>query len=66
MNAGASVHDHAGGFIDGDQVRIFVENCERNLFRGGVQGSRPGRLDVDGLAGSNQVRRATRLAAYAT
>ena len=66
VNAGARMHHHAGGFIDGDQVRIFVENGERYLFRGGVQGSRPGsRLDVDGLAGSNQIRRAARFAVYA-
>jgi hypothetical protein len=62
VNAGARVHYHAGGFVDGYDVRIFVENREGNFFRGGVERSRRGRLDVDGIALSSQMRRPARLA----
>src|SRR4029077_1599245 len=30
--AGAGVHGHAGGLVDGDDVSVFVEDVERNGF----------------------------------
>ncbi len=62
VHAGARVDDHAGGFIDGDDIFIFVEDGERDLFRSGVERSGAGGLDDDGIARSSQVRRAARVA----
>jgi len=30
--ARASVYDHAGGFIDDDDVRVFIEDLDRQVF----------------------------------
>jgi|ERR1051326_4151238 hypothetical protein len=65
MDTGARVYDHAGRLIDGDYVLIFVEDREGNLFGSGVKRSQPGRLDVNGIARSGQVRRPARLAVHA-
>ncbi len=35
---GAGMHGHAGGFVDGDDVVVFVENLERNRFGFGADG----------------------------
>jgi hypothetical protein len=32
------VNDHAGGFVDGDDVVVFVENFERDIFGFGGYG----------------------------
>jgi len=56
MNAGAGVDDHAGGFIDGDEVVIFIEHGKRNRLRSGVQGRRREGPALDGFAGAGFVR----------
>lgn len=42
---GGGVHDHAGGFVHGDEVIIFVKDVEQDRF--GCGGCRRGRGDVD-------------------
>src|SRR5229473_4861905 len=44
-DTGASVHGHAGGLVDGDDVGVFVENVEGNGFGFGAE--RGARLDSD-------------------
>jgi hypothetical protein len=39
--AGAGVDDEAGGFVDGDQVVVFVEDVERDVFGFGGGQRRP-------------------------
>lgn len=44
--AGAGVDDEAAGFVDDDQVFVFVENVEGDIFRGGQLGSRAGGAEL--------------------
>jgi len=46
--AGSSVHGHAGGLVDGDDVVVFEEDIERNGF--GFSAQRWAGLDLDGDA----------------
>ena len=46
--AGAGVDDHAGGFVDGEDVVVFVEGVERDGFGFGLD--RRARLGGDGDA----------------
>jgi hypothetical protein len=60
------VHGHAGRFVDGDHVIIFVENFEGNGLRFGAK--RRAGLDFygDAFASANTVRtfRASRIDEY--
>ncbi len=49
-DAGAGVHGHAGGLVDGDDVGVFVEDVEGNRFRFGAKRRTGLDLDLDALA----------------
>jgi hypothetical protein len=57
MDACAGMHDHAGGLIDGHDVRIFVEDGEGDLLRCGMERGRIGRLDVNDIRRPDGIRR---------
>ena len=44
--AGAGVDDHAGGFVDGEDVVVFVEGFERDGFGFGRMGGRGSAVTV--------------------
>lgn len=48
--AGARVNDETGGLVDGDQVVIFEEDIEGDLFGFGAQRAERSGFDVDPLA----------------
>ena len=48
--AGAGMDGHAGGFVDGDDVVVFVENIERNRFGFGADGRAFGDFESDFFA----------------
>ncbi len=54
-DTGASVHGHAGGLVDGDDVGVFVEDVEGNRFRFGAQRRAGLDLDLDALAATEAV-----------
>ena len=54
--ARASVHDHAGGFVDGDDVVVFVEDLERNRFGFGTDGRAFGDFESDFFAAAKVQR----------
>src|SRR5260370_6624163 len=56
MSPRTRVHRHAGGFMDGHQVRILVKRDEWNLLRLCMQRRWFGGLHVDGLAAAQRVR----------
>jgi len=55
MHAGAGMYDHAGGLVDGDDVRVLVKDGERNLLGNGMERGGFGGLDVDLVTGPHQV-----------
>jgi hypothetical protein len=44
------VRDHSGGFVDDDDLAVFVDDVERNVFGNGVNDWRGGTLADDLLA----------------
>lgn len=60
--ASGGVDDHAGGFVDDDEVGIFVEHGERDGFWLVFQRAGSRNLNRDGIAGARLV---TRLAGFA-
>jgi len=56
MDAGAGMHYHPGGLIDRDQIVVFIQDAERDVFRFGAQRRRVGGLHLDGVFSTNQVR----------
>ena len=56
MNTGAGMHDHPGGLIYGDQVVIFIQDSERDVFRLGAQRSKLGGLHFNRVFAADQVR----------
>ena len=56
MNPRSGVNYHAGGLVDRDHVRIFVEHRQRNRFGCGVERRRLGRLHFDGVTGPHRIR----------
>ena len=48
--AGAGMDGHAGGFVDGDDVVVFVEDIERNGFGFGADGRALGDFETDFFA----------------
>lgn len=56
VNASSGVDDHAGGFIDGDDGGIFVEDMQGNIFGRGFERREIGGFDVDGVAGAESLR----------
>ena len=57
MDAGSRMHNHAGGLVDDDDLRVFVDYVERDVF--GRERGRRGRgqlLDLDPLARAKLVR----------
>jgi len=53
--AGAGVHGHSGGFVDGDDVGVFIEDVERNGFGFGAQRRARLNLDLNALASAEAV-----------
>lgn len=49
------VDNHAGRFVDDDEVVVFVEDFEGDCFRLGFEGTRGGNLDGDAVAGTDFV-----------
>jgi hypothetical protein len=62
MHARTRVHNHAGGLIDGHDVRVFVQDGERYLLRGCMERGRLGGIDVDRIARAHGVGCALRAA----
>ena len=56
MTAGAGMHNHAGRLIDGDHIRVLIENFERQGFRLCVEWRQLSRLNVDRFGAVQQVR----------
>src|SRR5579885_58542 len=57
MNPGGGVDDHAGGLVDDDDLRVFVNDVERDVFGREFGGGRRGDfLDLDALARAELVR----------
>jgi len=54
--SGAGVNGHAGGFIDDDDVVVFVENVERDGFGLGDDGRALGRFESDFFCAANVLR----------
>jgi len=48
--ARASVYDHAGGFIDDDDVRVFIEDRERQVFGLGFERRQASGRDTNRIA----------------
>jgi hypothetical protein len=48
--SGSGVDDHSGGFVDGDDVIVFVEDVERDGFGFGEDGRALGSVDGDEFA----------------
>jgi hypothetical protein len=57
MDACPGMYDHAGGLIDGHDVRIFVEDGERDLLRCGMERGWIGWLDVNDIRQPDGIRR---------
>ncbi len=53
--AGAGVHGHAGGLVDGDDVGVFVKNVEGDGFGLGAQRRAGLDLDLNALAGAESM-----------
>lgn len=47
------VDGHAGRFVDGDDVVVFVKDIERNEFGFGLKGRARLSIDVDNVTGAN-------------
>jgi hypothetical protein len=64
----ASMNDHAGRLIDHDEVFIFVEQLDGNVFGFGAQGRARQNFDLDRVSGGDSMRPAACAArdAYAT
>ncbi len=54
--AGPGVNHHSRPLIDGDQVLVFVEDVERDLFRRGPQRRTRQNLDIDDIASHDPLR----------
>ena len=50
IDAGAGVHHHARGFVDGHEILVFVEHTQWNRFRLGAQRTQLGGLHIDAVA----------------
>src|ERR1700676_762744 len=48
--ASAGVHGHSGRLVDDDEVGVFVEDVEGDIFGGGLQRRAGLRVDGDALA----------------
>ena len=48
---GGRVHDHAGRFVHDDQIRILVDDRQRDVFGDGGRRRRLGNVDGDAIAG---------------
>ncbi len=57
MAAGPGVYDHTSGFIDCDQIIIYVKDVERNVFRKGFERWEFARFNFYALPPSQSERR---------
>jgi len=57
MASGARVYHHAGGFVDGDDVRVLIEDFKRDIFGDGAEWRELGRFQLNLIRAFQQVRR---------
>ena len=56
MDTGSSMDGHAGRLVDDDDVGVFVDDVERDVFGSGGQGRQVSGVDVDHVGGAEELR----------